>query len=55
MYWNNKEIDTKVYPTRCPGCETADWQDRDWETGLVYCLRCDWYAGEDGAQEGRKD
>jgi len=55
MYWNNLEIDTRAYPGRCPGCGAAKWQDRDWETGLIYCFCCGWYAGEDDAQEGNKD
>lgn len=55
MYWNNLEIDARAYPRRCPGCEAAKWRDSDWETGLIYCLHCGWYAGEDDAREGRKD
>lgn len=54
MYWNNLEIDTRIYPARCPGCEAKKWQDRDWETGLVYCSHCGWYAGEDDAQSARE-
>ncbi len=50
MYWNNLEIDTKSYPADCPGCRAAKWQDKDWETGLVYCSCCGWYAGEDNSQ-----
>ena len=52
MYWNNLEIDTRVYPANCPGCGAAKWQDKDWETGLVYCLSCGWYAGMGEAREG---
>ncbi len=54
MYWTNLELDTKTYPALRPGCGTAKCQDRDWETGLVYCSCCGWYA-EDDAQERRKN
>lgn len=46
MYWNNLEVDTKAYPAHCPDCGAEGWQDRDWETGLVYCQHCGWYDGE---------
>jgi hypothetical protein len=44
MYWNNQEIDTRIYPTRCPGCDLTNWLDFDWETGLGYCHSCGWDA-----------
>lgn len=53
MYWNNLEVDIRTYPAHCPGCEAPDWQDRDWETGLIYCVHCGWYAGDDDAQSNR--
>jgi hypothetical protein len=51
MYWSNQKVDTRKYPDHCPGCEAGRWQDRDWETGLVYCRLCGWYAGDE-AQDG---
>ena len=53
MYWNNLEVDRKVYPDHCPDCGAAKWQDKDWETGLVYCLHCGWYADDDEGDERR--
>ncbi len=51
LYWNKLEIDSKAYPVRSPGYGAANWQVRDWETGLVYCSCCGWYAGEDDASK----
>ena len=53
VYWNNLEIDRKVYPAHCPDCGAAKWQDKDWETGLVYCLHCGWYAEDEGDERRR--
>ncbi len=57
MYWNNKEVDTRTYPARCPGCAASKWLDYDWETGLGYCQLCGWDPDNDYAamESGTKE